>query len=110
MMNDGTPRAAIQGHLLQRRNLDDEGAADAPVTADAMFAKAIELAGDDEALLGLIEDAQAEGSRGRIGGAVRMAVAPAGRPDRCLGRSRSTAIPMPSRDRRRRRRRTWTWR
>ena len=49
---------------------EEEGAADAPVTVDAMFAKAKELAADDEVLLGLIADAEAEGSRGRIGGAV----------------------------------------
>lgn len=47
---------------------DTEGA-EAPVDAAAMLAKATELAGEDETLVGLIEDAQAEGSRGRIGGA-----------------------------------------
>jgi hypothetical protein len=61
---------------------DAEGAADAPVTAEAMFAKATELAADDEALLGLIEDAKAEGSRGRIGGAVQwLSRLPAGMTD-----------------------------
>jgi hypothetical protein len=49
---------------------DAEGAADAPVTADAMFAKAKELAAGDDALLGVIDDAMAETGRGRIGGAV----------------------------------------
>ena len=49
---------------------DAEGAADAPVDATAMLAKAKELAADDETLLGLIADAEAEGARGRIGGAV----------------------------------------
>lgn len=49
---------------------DAEGAADAPVDAMAMLAKAKELAADDETLLGLIADAEAEGARGRIGGAV----------------------------------------
>ncbi len=44
----------------------------APVEAADMLAKARELAGDDETLLALIEDAEAEGSRGRIGGAVRQ--------------------------------------
>lgn len=48
---------------------DAEGEAAAPPLPDAMFAKALELAGEDEALKGLIADAQAEGSRGRIGGA-----------------------------------------
>lgn len=61
---------------------EDEGAAEAPVTAEAMFAKATELAGDDEVLIGLIEDAQAEGSRGRIGGAVQwLSRLPAGQTD-----------------------------
>lgn len=45
--------------------------ADAPVDATAMFAAATEFAGGDATLTGLIEDAQAEGSRGRIGGASR---------------------------------------
>lgn len=49
---------------------DAEGAA--PVTAEAMFAKASELAGDDAAVLALIEDAQAESSRGRVGEVVRL--------------------------------------
>lgn len=35
-----------------------------------MFAKAIEIAGDDDVLIGLIEDAQSEAARGRIGGGV----------------------------------------
>jgi hypothetical protein len=49
---------------------DAEGAADAPIDAMMMLAKAKELAADDETLLALIADAEAEGSRGRIGGAV----------------------------------------
>ena len=49
---------------------DAEGAGDKPVDAMMMLAKAKELAADDEALLGLIADAEAEGSRGRVGGAV----------------------------------------
>lgn len=44
---------------------------DAPVDAAAMLASAKEFAGGDESVLGLIEDAEAEGSRGRIGGASR---------------------------------------
>ena len=61
---------------------EDDGASDAPVTADQMFAKATELAGDDDVLIGLIEDAQAEGSRGRIGGAVEwLSRLPAGQTD-----------------------------
>ncbi|MCX7288679.1 MAG: hypothetical protein NTW20_14295 [Rhodobacterales bacterium] len=70
MMNDGTPRTAAKASFFSATS-DDEGAADAPVTADAMFAKAKDLAAGDDAMLGLIEDAMAEGSRGRIGGAVQ---------------------------------------
>lgn len=50
---------------------DAEGAAEAPVDAATMLATARELAGENEALLGLIEDAEAAGSRGRIGGPSR---------------------------------------
>jgi hypothetical protein len=61
---------------------DAEGAAEAPVDATVMLAKATELAADDEVLLGLIADAEAEGSRGRIGGAVRwLSRLPAGQTD-----------------------------
>ncbi|MDQ2065968.1 hypothetical protein Q9295_06265 [Xinfangfangia sp. CPCC 101601] len=49
---------------------EEEGDAEAPATAAQMFAKAAELAGDDAALQEIIEDAQAETSRGRIGGGV----------------------------------------
>lgn len=49
---------------------DSEGAAEAPVDVKTMLAKAKELAADDEVLLGLIADAEAESARGRIGGAV----------------------------------------
>ncbi|WP_435257474.1 hypothetical protein ACSBLW_15370 [Thioclava sp. FR2] len=44
-----------------------------PAIADAatMLASARELAKDDEVLLGLISDAEAEGARGRIGGAMQ---------------------------------------
>jgi hypothetical protein len=48
---------------------DAEGDAAAPPKADEMFAMALELAGEDEALKGLIADAQVEGTRGAIGGA-----------------------------------------
>lgn len=69
MMNDGEPRPAAKATFFTAAN-EDEGAAEGPVTAEAMFAKARELAADDEALMGLVDDALAEGSRGRIGGAV----------------------------------------
>lgn len=81
MMNDGTPRAVAKATFFSAAN-EDEGAADAPVTADAMFAKAKELAADDEALLGLIDDAMAETGRGRIGGAVEwLSRLPSGQTD-----------------------------
>lgn len=50
---------------------EEPDVADLPAEAADMFAKARELAAGDDALLALIEDAEAEGSRGRIGGAVR---------------------------------------
>jgi hypothetical protein len=81
MMNDGTPRPAAKATFFDATS-DEEGAAEAPVTADAMFAKAKELAGDDEALQGLIDDAMAEGSRGRIGGSVEwLSRLPSGQTD-----------------------------
>ncbi len=61
---------------------DAEGSAEAPVDATVMLAKAKELAAGDEALLGLIADAEAESSRGRIGGAVQwLSRLPAGQTD-----------------------------
>lgn len=81
MMNDGTPRAAAKATFFTATS-DEEGASEGPVTAEAMFAKARELAADDEAVLGLIEDAMAEGSRGRIGGAVEwLSRLPSGQTD-----------------------------
>jgi len=44
-----------------------------PPDAAAMLATARELAGEDELLLSLIDDVEAEGTRGRIGGASREA-------------------------------------
>ena len=49
----------------------DEEGAEAPADAAVMYADAKELAGGDDALMGMIEDAMAEGSRGRMGGATR---------------------------------------
>jgi len=70
VMNEGEPRPVAKASFFAAVS-EDEGDAEAPVTAEAMFDKAKELAADDEALLGLIDDALAEGSRGRIGGAVQ---------------------------------------
>lgn len=50
---------------------EGDDVADAPVDAEAMLAAAEEFAGGDPAVMGLIEDARAEGARGRIGGASR---------------------------------------
>lgn len=59
-----------------------EDGVDAPVDAAAMMASAKELAGEDEVLAGLIEDAEAEGARGRIGGASStLSRLPAGQTD-----------------------------
>jgi hypothetical protein len=81
MMNTDTPRAAAKASFFSATS-EEEGAADAPVTAEAMFAKAKELAADDEALLGVIDDAMAETGRGRIGGAVSwLSRLPAGTTD-----------------------------
>ncbi|MDX5351135.1 MAG: hypothetical protein LPJ95_10610 [Paracoccaceae bacterium] len=75
------PRAAAKASFFSAAS-DDEGAADAPATAEAMFAKARELAAGDEALLGLIDDATAEGPRGRTGDAVQwLSRLPAGQTD-----------------------------
>lgn len=55
---------------------------DAPVDAAAMMAAAKELAGEDEIIAGLIEDAEAEGARGRVGGASStLSRLPAGQSD-----------------------------
>ncbi len=48
---------------------EEADGADLPVDAATMLASAKTLAGEDEVLVGLVEDAEAEGSRGRIGGA-----------------------------------------
>ncbi len=75
------PRAVGKATFFDAMN-EEEGAADAPADAAAMFAKAKELAADDEVLMGLIADAEAEGSRGRIGGAVSwLSRLPGGRTD-----------------------------
>ena len=61
---------------------DQTDGVDAPVDAATMLASAKELAGEDETLVGLIEDAEAEGSRGRIGGASStLSRLPAGQSD-----------------------------
>ena len=69
VMNEGETRPAAVATFRAATN-EDEGDAEAPPTAAGMFAKATELAGDDEALKEIISDAEAETSRGRIGGAV----------------------------------------
>lgn len=68
VMNDAERPAAMA--TFNAALNEDEGDAAAPPTAAEMFARAAELAGDDEALKEIISDAEAETSRGRIGGAV----------------------------------------
>ncbi len=66
---DRTPTTApIEG--AETAEAAAEGA-DAPPDAAAMFAAARALAGDDAELLAMIDDAEAEGSRGRVGGPSR---------------------------------------
>ncbi len=68
---NGEPRPAAKASYQSGEAGDgDEGAAAAPPSSAEMFALATELAGDDETMKELIADAQAEASRGRIGGAV----------------------------------------
>lgn len=55
---------------------------DTPIDGAAMLAAAKMFAGGDPAVLGLIEDTEAEGSRGRIGGASRtLSRLPGGKTD-----------------------------
>ena len=67
----GVDLADVERELETRAGTVTEEAdvADAPVDAATMLASAKALAGEDEVLAGLVEDAEAEGSRGRIGGA-----------------------------------------
>lgn len=51
---------------------EDGTGRDTPPDADVMFAAAMDLAAGDPSLVGLIEDAMAEGTRGRVGGATRL--------------------------------------
>ena len=61
---------------------DQPDGVDAPVDAAAMMASAKELAGEDEVIAGLIDDTEAEGARGRVGGASStMSRLPAGQTD-----------------------------
>lgn len=53
-------------------NAEEADVADAPVEVATMIATAKDLAGGDETIMGLIEDVEAEGARGRIGGASRF--------------------------------------
>lgn len=68
VMKDGTHPVAMVT-VLAGDGADSAAADAAPLTAEDMFATARDLAGDDPALLALIEDAAAETSRGAIGGA-----------------------------------------
>jgi hypothetical protein len=80
MMADGMRPAAKASFFTATS--EEEGGADAPVSSDAMFLMAKDLAADDAALVGLIDDAMAESARGRIGGAVQwLSRLPAGTTD-----------------------------
>ncbi|MBE2277777.1 MAG: hypothetical protein IAE87_15950 [Rhodobacteraceae bacterium] len=68
-ITNGEPRPAAKASY-QSGEAGDDGTAAAPPSSAEMFALATELAGDDETMKELIADAQAEASRGRIGGAV----------------------------------------
>ncbi|MFN4170640.1 MAG: hypothetical protein ACK4GW_02680 [Pseudorhodobacter sp.] len=59
----------------ERQNVGAVPAGDLPPPPDAarMLADARDLAGEDELILSLIDDVEAEGARGRIGGASREA-------------------------------------
>lgn len=50
---------------------EEDDTSEAPADGAAMLAAAREFAAGDSAMMGLIEDVEAEGSRGRIGGASR---------------------------------------
>jgi hypothetical protein len=79
-LNEGSTRAIARASFFSA-TAEEEGSAQSPPTADAMFAKARELAADD-AILGLIDDAQAEGSQNRMSGIVKwLARLPPGQAD-----------------------------
>ncbi len=67
----GVDRTDVERELETKvgTRAEEADVADAPVDAATMLAAAATLAGEDEVLAGLVEDAGAEGSRGRIGGA-----------------------------------------
>lgn len=79
-MDEGEIRPVAKATFFSAQT-QDEGAADAPASVETMFAKATELANDDEALLDLIQDALAEGPGGRIGGVMWLSQLPAGQTD-----------------------------
>lgn len=77
-----TEGAEIKKETKGEATTEEADGADAPIDAAAMMASAKELAAEDETILGLIEDAEAEGARGRIGGAIsRLSRLPAGMTD-----------------------------
>jgi hypothetical protein len=68
---EDAPAEAEQAPIAGAEPGETTGPDTAPPDAAAMLAMARELAGGDETILALIEDAEAEGARGRIGGAIR---------------------------------------
>lgn len=83
LQEGGEVRKETRGNPPQDADADadDDGAA-GPARAPDMLAAARDLAAEDDLLLSLIEDAEVEGSRGRVGGAIqRMSRLPAGLTD-----------------------------
>ncbi|NKB27978.1 MAG: hypothetical protein GKR99_10645 [Rhodobacteraceae bacterium] len=64
-------RSATSAADETRDTTEDGTGVDAPADAEMMLAKAAELAGENDMIAGLVQDAMDEGSRGRIGGASR---------------------------------------
>ena len=59
---------AVKSAADESRDTTEDGTGvDVPVDAEAMLAKAAELAGENDMIAGLVKDAMDEGSRGRIG-------------------------------------------
>ena len=66
LLNGSTPRAVAKASFFSATS-EEDGAADGPVTPEEMFATAKELAAGNDALLGVIGAAIAEGPNGRTG-------------------------------------------
>lgn len=67
---DGSTSRAVAKASFFSATSEEDGAADGPVTVDAMFAKAKELAAGNDALLDVIAGAMTEASPAQSGGAI----------------------------------------